>query len=144
MTDNLYAYGAPKHRHLGEIEQELSLAAGHPVRVTFVPHVAPLHRGMATSITARLKRPTAEADLQKVLRDAYRDEPFIELTGDGFPQARRVANSNRIEIAAKLDARTNRLLLFSALDNLGKGNASQAIQAANLAFGLPETTGIEG
>ena len=71
------------------------------------------------------------------------DEPFVELMPAGtLPQARDVAHSNRIQIAARVDARTNRLLLFSAIDNLGKGNASQAIQAANLACGLDETTGL--
>ena len=144
VNDNMYAYSVPKHRHLGEIEQELSLAAGQNITVTFVPHLIPIHRGMLTTVAARLTRSQSDADLSDVLRDAYGSEPFVELLEPPvLPEARQVANSNRIQIAARVDARTNRLLLFSAIDNLGKGNASQAIQAANLACGLDETVGLE-
>jgi N-acetyl-gamma-glutamyl-phosphate reductase len=143
VNDNMYPYGVPKHRHLGEIEQELSLAAGKRITVTFVPHLVPIHRGMLATITARLIRPGTDAELHGVLQEAYGREHFVEvLPAPALPEARQVANSNRIQIAARVDNRTNRLLLFSSLDNLGKGNASQAIQAANLAFGLGETLGL--
>jgi len=143
VNDNMYPYGVPKHRHLGEIEQELSLAAGGKVTVTFVPHLIPLHRGMLTTITAQLKTPKTDDELHAIVESAYRGEPFVEvLKAPELPQSRQVANSNRIQIAARTDARTNRLLLFSSIDNLGKGNASQAIQAANLACGLDETLGL--
>ena len=143
ITDNMYSYGVPKHRHLGEIEQELSLAAKKKVTITFVPHLVPIHRGMLSTITARLIRPMTTADVEQVLWEAYGEEPFVELLASPLmPEARQVAHSNRIQIAARVDARTNRLLLFSSLDNLGKGNASQAIQAANLASGLEETLGL--
>jgi len=144
IHDNIYAYGVPKHRHLGEIEQELSLAAGRTVRVTFVPHLVPIHRGMISTIVAPLARPASEDELLELLRKTYADEPFIEvLDPPALPEARHVANSNRMQISLRVDARTNRLLLFSSIDNLGKGNASQAIQAANIAFGLAETTGLD-
>ena len=144
VNDNMYAYGVPKHRHLGEIEQELSLAAGEKITVTFTPHLIPIHRGMLSTITATLTQSKTEAELNDVLKKAYGEEPFVELLqAPRLPEARQVANSNRIQIAARLDARTNRLLLFSSIDNLGKGNASQAIQAANLACGLKETLGLE-
>ena len=143
VNDNMYTYGVPKHRHLGEIEQELSLAADEKVTVTFVPHLVPIHRGMLSTITARLKRTASEAELLAVLQEAYGQEPFVEVLPPGqLPEARQVANSNRIQIAVRLDLRTNRILLFSSLDNLGKGNASQAIQAANLASGLDEKLGL--
>ncbi len=143
VNDNMYSYGVPKHRHLGEIEQELSLAAGKKVTISFVPHLIPIHRGMLSTVTARLVRPTSEANLEQVLWEAYGEEPFVELLSPpALPEARQVANSNRIQMAVRLDSRTNRLLLFSSLDNLGKGNASQAIQAANLALGLAETLGL--
>jgi len=143
VNDNMYSYGVPKHRHLGEIEQELSLAAGKQVTVTFVPHLIPIHRGMLSTITAKLVKPSTDADVEQVLWEAYGEEPFVELLpAPALPEARQVANSNRIQIAARVDSRTNRLLLFSSLDNLGKGNASQAIQAANLASGLQETLGL--
>jgi len=144
VADNMYAYGAPKHRHLGEIEQELSLAAGARVKVSFVPHLVPIHRGMLTTTVAPLKQKNmTDAAALDILREAYADEPFVEVLAHGsMPQARDVAHSNRIQVAARVDSRTNRLLLFSSIDNLGKGNASQAIQAANLACGLDETTGL--
>ena len=144
ITDNMYAYGVPKHRHLGEIEQELSLAAGGKVFISFVPHLVPMHRGMLSSITARLAVPMTDEEAYKTLQDAYGQERFVELLPPSeLPEVRQVAHSNRIQISARVDERTNRILLFSSLDNLGKGNASQAIQAANLAFGLDEGTGLE-
>jgi N-acetyl-gamma-glutamyl-phosphate reductase len=143
VADNMYVYGVPKHRHVGEIEQELSLAAGEKITVTFVPHLVPIHRGMLSTITAKLARAGADDELHGVLQEAYGREPFVEvLATPALPEARQVANSNRIQIAARVDPRTNRLILFSALDNLGKGAASQAIQAANLASGLEETLGL--
>ncbi len=145
VNDNMYAYAAPKHRHLGEIEQELSLAAGKKVTVSFVPHLVPMQRGMLTTITATLAGSRTEAELLGVLEKAYAGEPFVEiLPATALPEARDVAHSNRIRMTARLDARTNRLLLFSTIDNLGKGAASQAIQSANLASGLDEKSGLEG
>ena len=145
VDENMYAYGAPKHRHLGEIEQELALAAGEKITLSFVPHLVPLHRGMLSTITATLAQRRSESELRGVLEKAYANEPFVDILGaDELPETRHVARSNRIRIAARLDARTNRLLLFSAIDNLGKGAATQAIQSANLICGLPETAGLEG
>jgi N-acetyl-gamma-glutamyl-phosphate reductase len=145
VDENMYPYGVPKHRHLGEIEQELSLAAGEKITVSFVPHLVPLHRGMVTTITAPLARAASEGELRAVLEKTYANEPFVEILPEGeLPETRDVANSNRVRLAAKLEPRTNRLLLFSAIDNLGKGAASQAIQSANIALGVPEATGLEG
>jgi len=144
VNDNMYAYSVPKHRHLGEIEQELSLAAGEKITVSFVPHLIPIHRGMLSTITAKLKKSLTNDSALAILKEAYGDEPFVELLeAPTLPESRQVSNSNRIQITARVDSRTNRLLLFSAIDNLGKGNASQAIQAANLACGLDEKLGIE-
>jgi N-acetyl-gamma-glutamyl-phosphate reductase len=143
INDNMYAYGVPKHRHLGEIEQELSLAAGNKITITFVPHLVPIHRGMLSTITARLTESRTDDEVQTLLQEQYGNQPFVEvLPATALPEARQVAHSNRIQIAGRIDARTNRLLLFSSLDNLGKGNASQAIQAANIATGLEETLGL--
>jgi N-acetyl-gamma-glutamyl-phosphate reductase len=148
ISDNMYAYSVPKHRHLSEIEQELALAAGHKVTISFTPHIVPMHRGMYTTTVAqfdpaRTSFACTGDDLCHTLEKAYGNEPFVELLPPGqLPESRHVANSNRIQIAARYDERTNRLLLFSSIDNLGKGNASQAIQAANLALGLEETLGL--
>jgi N-acetyl-gamma-glutamyl-phosphate reductase len=145
VDENMYPYGVPKHRHLGEVEQELAEAAGEKITVGFVPHLVPLHRGMLSTITASLREPRTELELRAVLEKVYAGEPFVEiLQGDELPETRHVTHSNRIRVAVRHDARTNRLLLFSAIDNLGKGAATQAIQAANLACGLPETAGLEG
>jgi N-acetyl-gamma-glutamyl-phosphate reductase len=98
---------------------------------------------MLSTITARLTRPATDAVLHEVLQGAYGREHFVEvLAAPALPEARQVAHSNRIQVAARIDYRMNRLMLFSSLDNLGKGNASQAIQAANLAFGLDEKLGL--
>jgi N-acetyl-gamma-glutamyl-phosphate reductase len=145
VTDNMYVYGAPKHRHLGEIEQELALAAGEKVTVSFVPHLVPMQRGMLSTITASLKGKGTVTEMLEVLKTAYAGEPFVEiLEPPAFPETRQVSHSNRVRITARIDTRTNRLLLFSALDNLGKGAASQAIQSANLVLGLEERSGLEG
>ena len=143
VNDNMYVYSVPKHRHLGEIEQELSLAAGKPITISFVPHLIPIHRGMLTTVTARLTRPQSDAQLHDLLKQAYGEEPFVEVMEKELPQTRQVSHSNRIQVAARADVRTNRVMIFSAIDNLGKGNASQAIQSANLACGLAETLGLE-
>jgi N-acetyl-gamma-glutamyl-phosphate reductase len=149
ISDNMYAYGVPKHRHLGEIEQELSLAAGENVTIAFAPHLVPMHRGMYSTIMAKLDParaalPSTDENLYAILCKAYGEEQFVEVLPPGqMPESRHVANSNRIQIAARFDERTYRLMLFSSLDNLGKGNASQAVQAANLALGLDEALGLE-
>jgi N-acetyl-gamma-glutamyl-phosphate reductase len=143
VIDNMYAYGVPKHRHLGEIEQELALAAGEKVRISFVPHLVPMHRGMITTAMAPLTQVVTDVEVARILQEAYGQEPFVDLLPAGtLPQARQVAHSNRVQIAAQVDERTNRLMLFSAIDNLGKGAATQAIQSANLACGLDETSGL--
>jgi N-acetyl-gamma-glutamyl-phosphate reductase len=99
---------------------------------------------MLSTISAKLTGPLTDPELRTILEAAYLDEPFVEvLEAPALPEARQVAHSNRIQIAARVDSRTNRLLLFSSIDNLGKGNASQAIQAANLACGLDEKLGLE-
>ncbi len=145
LSDNMYAYGAPQHRHLGEIEQELRGASGREITISFVPHLVPLHRGMITTITAKLAAPRTQQQAQELLQSEYSREPFVEIIPPpAFPEARDVAHSNRIRIGVRIDTRTNRLLLFSAIDNLGKGAAGQAVQAANLACGLEEIAGLQG
>jgi N-acetyl-gamma-glutamyl-phosphate reductase len=145
VDENMYPYSVPTHRHLGEIEQELAQAAGEKVTIGFVPHLVPLQRGMLSTTTAALARPQTETQLRGVLTAAYAQEPFVEILPEGeLPETRDVMHSNRIRIAVRLDARTNRLLLLSAIDNLGKGAATQAIQSANIAWGLPENAGLDG
>jgi len=140
-NESLRAYGLPKHRHLAEIEQELSLAAGSPTVVTFVPHLAPMTRGIHTTIFARLAPGHAEADVLASLRGAYEEEDFVRI-GDSPPDTKNVNGTNFCDISARYDFRNKRMILLSAIDNLGKGAAGQAVQNFNIMAGLPETSGL--
>jgi len=140
-NESLRAYGAPKHRHLSEIEQELSVAAGAKVTVNFTPHLVPVTRGMISTIVVK---PTAGTDARAVeaaWREAYQGRPFVRIVTH-LPDSKHVTSTNFVDIAVREDARTGRLLLFSALDNLGKGAASQAVQAFNVSQGWDEATGL--
>ena len=142
-NESVRAYGLPGHRHLSEIEQELSLAAGTALRINFAPHLIPINRGILTTIHAAPKDDLTLELLTKTFQEAYAQEPFIRLLGpDGFPDVKYVARTNFIDIAWRLDPRTGRVILLSAEDNLVKGAAGQAIQNFNLLAQLPETTGL--
>lgn len=145
VNENYRAYGLPLHRHLSEIEQELSLAAQETIRVTFIPHLAPWHRGIWTTITAALNPQATPEALESAYRAAYSQEPFIRVTRatETMPDMRNVQRTNRAEIAWHIDTRTQKAILFSTLDNLGKGAASQAIQILNIRMGWLETTGLQ-
>jgi N-acetyl-gamma-glutamyl-phosphate reductase len=146
--ENLMPYSVPSHRHISEIEQELSLLAGSNVMISFTPHLVPLVRGMLTTSVAsmsELGRPIPVAEVQKIYEDFYREEEFVSVLGqDQLPETKRVLRSNYIEVAVRCDARTGRMFFFSAQDNLGKGAATQAVQAFNVRFGLSESTGLLG
>lgn len=141
VNENLSPYAVTGHKHIAEIEQELSSAAGTPVQVSFVPHLVPMTRGLLASCVA-FDAGTG-IDPARVLRDAYAGEPFVRVLEQGLPSTRRVTGTNLVELAAKRDERTGRVLVFCALDNLGKGAAGQAIQNANLMLGIAETTALE-
>ncbi len=142
-NESVRAYGAPNHRHLAEIEQELSIAWGATVRVNFTPHLIPVTRGIHTTIYAQPAAGVGEAQVAEALRDAYAHEPFVRLIGSsGFVDTKHVTGTNFCDIAWRMDPRTGRLLLFSAEDNLIKGAAGQAVQSLNLLCGWPETDGL--
>ena len=136
--ENVNAYGVPAHRHIPEIEQELS-ALGADLRITFVPHLVPLDQGELVSCYVTVSNDVD--DLEQLYGDAYADEPFVELTTNP-PGVRDVRETNTCRISAHSDPRTGRVIVFGALDNLWKGAASQAVQNLNLMFGLPEDEGI--
>ena len=140
-NERVRAYGVPKHRHLSEIEQELSLAAGAPVVISFLPHLVPVNAGICTTTTAKL---TGSPDaVEQALCAAYADAPFVRLLGENkCPDTKNVTRTNFIDIGWSHDPRTGRLILMSAEDNLGKGAGSQAIQSFNLLCGLEETSGL--
>lgn len=138
-------YGLPRHRHCPEMEQELSLAAGGKVEVTFVPHLVPMVRGILATcyVTAR---PKVEAkQVEAAYRKHYGTEPFVRLCPpQALPSTKDVAGSNFCDIAFQLDAKTRRLVAVSAIDNLVKGASGAAIQCFNLMMGFPEEEGLRG
>lgn len=150
-NESLRPYGIPKHRHLSEIEQELSLAAGVDVILQFTPHLVPVTRGILTTIYATPVARVADADGARALSEAvgasydraYANEPFVRLlTGKALPDTKNVTGTNVIEIAWRVDPRTGRLLLISAEDNVVKGASGQAVQCLNVMCGFPEATGL--
>ena len=143
-NENFKAYGVSNHRHTPEIEQELSLLANEDVYVSFTPHLAPIKRGMmATSYLSLTKDGITSEDMHDVYKEYYKNEPFVRVLPLGqLPETKYVAGSNYIDISVVVDKRLNRLIVVSALDNLGKGAASQAIQALNLMAGFNETQGL--
>ena len=144
LDGNCMAYKVGnEHRHVPEIEQEATTAAGEGVTVTFTPHLLPTIRGIVTSVYARPRASLSAADAREILLDAYADEPFVRVLPEGeTPALASVRGSNFCDVAAFADERTNTLILLSALDNLVKGAAGQAVQCANLMCGFPEERGL--
>ncbi|HCY13134.1 MAG TPA: N-acetyl-gamma-glutamyl-phosphate reductase [Gammaproteobacteria bacterium] len=140
--DSLKAYGVPGHRHLPEIRQGLALAAGAPVALTFVPHLAPMIRGIHATLYVRLIDPTV--DLTALFEERYRGEPFIDVMPAGsHPDTRSVRGSNYLRIACHQPQGGEMAVILVVEDNLVKGAAGQAVQNMNLMFGLAETTGLK-
>lgn len=139
VNDGFSAYGVAHHRHMGEIDQELSLAAGRPVAPTFTPHLVPMSRGMMATIYA-----AGDADqVHATLASAYAAEPFVQVLPLGsYPATRHVRGSNLCHIGVVPDRVPGRVIVISVLDNLVKGASGQAVQNANLMLGLDETAGL--
>jgi N-acetyl-gamma-glutamyl-phosphate reductase len=136
-------YALPFHRHLSEIEQELSSAAGERVMIQFAPHLIPLNRGILTTIHADPAAPVTVDCLEQVFESAYGADRFVQLLGSaGYPDIKNVAFTNRIQIAWRTDSRTGRVILMSAEDNLVKGAAGQAIQCLNIMNAWDEGLGL--
>jgi N-acetyl-gamma-glutamyl-phosphate reductase len=143
-NESARAYGVPKHRHLSEIEQELSLAAGENVVISFIPHLIPVNAGIATTTTAKLREGVTAEAVGAALDAAYADQPFVRLLGmGGCADTKNVTRTNFVDIGWQHDPRTGRVILMSAEDNLGKGAGGQAVQSFNLMFGLSETDGLQ-
>lgn len=141
--ENFKAYSIINHRHTPEIEQELSLLAGKEVEVSFTPHLAPMKRGMLATIYMNLIKPVPYDHILDAYREFYKGEPFVRILPPGtLPETKFVTGSNRIDISVNLDERLNRLTVLSALDNMGKGSAGQAVQALNIMAGFDETEGL--
>lgn len=143
-NESARAYGIPKHRHLSEIEQELGIAAGEKVTISFIPHLIPVNSGIATSTTAKLREGVSPDAIGAALEEAYGDADFVRLLGKGgCADTKNVTRTNFIDIGWLHDPRTGRVILTSAEDNLGKGAGGQAVQCFNLAFGLNANDGLQ-
>jgi N-acetyl-gamma-glutamyl-phosphate reductase len=144
VNENIKAYGVAQHRHTPEIEQEISLAAGHPVVVSFTPHLIPMTRGILATIYAQVQEGVQEEDLRRCWQEKYAQEEFVHVLPQGtWPQTKFAYGSNQAFLQLTLDQRTGRAILVAAIDNLVKGASGQAIQNMNVLFGLPEGRGLK-
>jgi N-acetyl-gamma-glutamyl-phosphate reductase len=143
VSEGFHAYGVGHHRHMAELDQEFSRAAGRDVVVTFTPHLVPMNRGILSTIYVRGFKASPQ-DLHALLAKAYAQEPFVHVLPFGkLPQTRHVRGSNMTMIGVAADRVAGRAIIGSALDNLTKGASGQAVQNMNLMLGFPETAGLE-
>lgn len=141
-SDSLKAYGVSGHRHLPEIEQGLRAGAGGSVQVTFIPHLAPMIRGIHATLIARLRR--TDVALQELFERRYAAEPAVDVLPAGsHPQTRSVRGANLCRLAVHRPQQRDVVVVLSVIDNLVKGAAGQAVQNLNIMFGLPETAGLD-
>ena len=144
VSEGIAAYGVAKHRHMPEIDQGLSAAAGRPIKVSFTPHLMPMNRGILSTIYVRYAKGATLADLRRVLEDAYAREAFVRVLPEGsVPATHHVRGSNLCHIGLAQDRLSGRAILVSAIDNLVKGASGQAVQDMNVMLGIAETTGLE-
>ena len=142
-NESVRPYGVPKHRHLSEIEEQLSLAAGSNVVIQFTPHLIPVNRGILTTLYLEPAGKLTDEKISACYAKAYGQEPFVRLlAGKALPDTKNVVGTNVLEIAWRLDPRTGRLVVMSAEDNLVKGASGQAVQSLNILSGFPETAGL--
>jgi len=141
LANDFHAYGAPDHRHTPEMEQELSKLAGKKVCVTFIPHLAPVARGIYTTITVKMTEPRPIEAIIDQFSAFYRDSRFVSGFGD-FPHMKWTLDTNNVMIGAHVDLRSQTLLITSTLDNLVKGASGQAVQCFNIRCGLDEAEGL--
>ncbi len=143
VSEGFHPYGVGHHRHMAELDQEFSKAAGRNVIVSFTPHLVPMNRGILSTIYVRGLK-TSPQDLHAILLKSYAGEPFVHVLPFGeMPQTRHVRGSNMTFIGVANDRVEGRAIICSALDNLAKGASGQAVQNMNLMLGFPETLGLE-
>lgn len=145
VNEGMRPYGVGRHRHTPEMEQEMGIILGEEVRVTFVPHLAPMSRGILTTLCCRAKDGVSDAMIRNAYESFYGGEPFVRVLPEGvFPNVRDVRGSNYCDIGLVLEQRTRRVVVMSAIDNLVKGASGQAVQNMNIAMGIEETAGLMG
>lgn len=144
VNESIKAYGVGVHRHTPEIEEQLSIAAGRPVTISFTPHLVPMNRGILVTAYGTLTKNVTYEEVKAVYDQYYEKEYFVRvLDRDEVPQTKWVEGSNFVDVNFKIDPRTNRVVMMGAMDNLVKGAAGQAIQNMNIMFGLPENKGLK-
>ncbi|MBU6140892.1 MAG: N-acetyl-gamma-glutamyl-phosphate reductase [Proteobacteria bacterium] len=142
VNESVKAYGIGKHRHIGEIEQELSKAAKNKVEIEFTPHLLPINRGIISTIYVKINPKFALADIQNCLETKYSDEAFVRVI-NGEPNIKDVVGTNFCVMTAKQGRTSGRAILVSVIDNLCKGASGQAVQNLNIVFGFDEKEGLE-
>ncbi len=132
------------HRHIPEIEKELcKIGKMKNIRITFTPHLLPMDRGILASIYVKLRDKRSQEELYKLYREFYKDAYFVRIVDENsLPDTKSVANTNFCDIGLRIDDRTGRVIVFSAIDNLIKGASGQAVQNMNIRFGFPEEMGL--
>ena len=144
VAEAMHPYGVGHHRHMPEIEQELSAAAGEDVMVSFTPHLVPMNRGELETIYVRMPEGFKAADLREQWQAAYEGNPFAMILDEGkMPSTRMVRGSNRFALQVVDDRIPGRAIIIAAIDNLVKGSSGQAIQNMNIMLGLDEDTGLK-
>ncbi len=144
VNENIKAYGVTTHRHIPEIEEQLSYVAGKPIVLDFVPHLVPMNRGILITAYANLKKKVSYEEVKAAYDECYKDEYFVRVLEKNVPpETKWVEGSNFTDVNFKIDERTNRIIMMGALDNVVKGAAGQAVQNMNLMFGLPENEGLQ-
>ena len=144
VSEGFHAYGVGQHRHMSELDQEFSKAAGKDVVVSFTPHLVPMNRGIFSTIYVRGRRGKTAQDLHGILVKQYEKEPFVYVLPFGkMPQSRHVRGSNMTFIGVAADRIAGRAIIISTLDNLTKGASGQAVQNMNIMLGFNEGTGID-
>ncbi|MFH2046670.1 MAG: N-acetyl-gamma-glutamyl-phosphate reductase [Pseudomonadota bacterium] len=143
-NESFKAYKVAVHRHNPEINEILSIETGKNIKITFVPHLVPMTRGMLTTSYAQLKKNVSDKDINECLKSFYSKRPFIRLLYDQnrLPDTMHVKGTNYCDIGFVIDKQTNRIILISAIDNLVKGASGQAVQNMNIMLGFDETTGL--
>ncbi|HEY8343698.1 MAG TPA: N-acetyl-gamma-glutamyl-phosphate reductase [Bacillota bacterium] len=143
VEGSLKAYGLVRHRHVAEIEEVASDLAGREVKVSFTPHLVPMVRGLFSTIHLMMTEVITTEELTRVYQDYYQGEPFVSILPEPWlPQTKAVIYTNNCHISLRVDPRTKQIIILSALDNMLKGAAGQAVQNMNLMCGLDETLGL--
>jgi N-acetyl-gamma-glutamyl-phosphate reductase len=142
IVDNFRAYSVTGHRHIAEMEQELTRLGRQSLRMSFTPHLLPLMRGLMATCYVRLREERSTEQLTELYAEYYRSAPFVFVLNGRLPELRHISGSNSCHVAVQWDAHTGRAVCVGALDNLVKGAAGSAMQNMNLACGLEETMGL--